>query len=64
MVGTTSTVKLKASADTVSELIGDVKSLPAWQPAVAESRVEDREPGAPPVHGRRQHHRANASVEI
>ena len=27
MVGTTSTVKLKASADTVSELIGGVKSI-------------------------------------
>ena len=38
---TTSTVKLKASADTVWELIGGFNSLPAWQPAVADSRLED-----------------------
>ncbi len=41
MAGTTSTVKLKASADTVWELIGGFNSLPAWQPAVADSRLED-----------------------
>lgn len=38
---TTSTVKLNTSADTVWELIGGFNSLPAWQPAVAESRLEN-----------------------
>ena len=40
-VKTTSTVKLNASADTVWELIGGFNSLPAWQPAVADIRLDD-----------------------
>ena len=40
-VETTLTVKLKASADTVWELIGGFNSLPDWQPAVAESSLAD-----------------------
>ena len=37
----TSTVKLKASADTVWRLIGGFDSLPDWQPAVAVSILAD-----------------------
>ena len=41
MVETTLTVELRASADAVWRLIGGFNSLPDWQPAVTESRLED-----------------------